>query len=91
MISFGVLLFAGLNFLFRGLFNFDLFKIIFGESVTARVLYSIFGIATLLLMTIIICKAFVPRKEVRKIEHKIDNVMEAFGSKPATSTSTAKK
>jgi len=59
-ISFAILLLGGLNWLIIGLFEFDIIAGIFGgmESVASRVFYSLFGIAALTLLTIVLIKVF---------------------------------
>ena len=59
-ISFGFLLLGGLNWLFIGLFDFDLIGSIFGgsESVASRVLFTLFGLGALTLLTVVLMKAF---------------------------------
>ena len=86
MISFGILLLGGLNFLFMGLFKFNFFMTVFGQSTVARVIYSILGLAALTLLIVIICKAFVPKREAQKIEAKIENVVKAVKSNPSPSS-----
>ncbi|MCL2755708.1 MAG: DUF378 domain-containing protein [Firmicutes bacterium] len=59
-ISFGILLFGGLNWLIIGLFEFDIIAGIFGgmESVASRIFYSLFGLAAVVLLTIVLVKVF---------------------------------
>jgi|GEM_PF-3855733 len=84
--AFGFLLFGGMNWLFMGLFNVDIFETIFGTSTVARVLYSIFGLAALTLFIIILAKAFMSKTETKKIEHKVEAVIDAVkgGSRGGT-------
>ncbi|MCL2228783.1 MAG: DUF378 domain-containing protein [Firmicutes bacterium] len=65
MIAFGVLLLGGLNFLLMGLFRFDMYAGIFGgaDAVVARIFYSLFGIASLVLLGIIIAQAFTTKPQ----------------------------
>ena len=57
--AFGLLLLGGINFLLMGLFRFDMYAAIFGgsEAAVSRVFYSIFGIAAITLLGIILWKA----------------------------------
>ena len=64
MIAFGVLMLGGLDFLLMGLFNFNLFGAIFADSIVARVIYGLFGLATLVLLTTILWRAFGPKKDI---------------------------
>jgi len=60
MTAFVILLLGGLNFLMMGLFNFDMYAAMFGGtgSAASRVFYSLFGIAAVALLAIILWKAF---------------------------------
>jgi len=69
LISFGFLMIGGLNFLLMGLFNFDLFAAIFGgtDAVVSRIFYSLFGIAAVTLLCVVLWKALMaPKKTVTK-------------------------
>jgi len=59
-ISFGLVLFGGIMWLMVGLFNFDLIGGVFGGSgsVFSRVVYTLFGIAAVTLLTTVLMKAF---------------------------------
>lgn len=59
-ISFGILLFGGLNWLLIGLFETDIIAGIFGgmESVASRVFYSFFGLAAIILLAAVLWRAF---------------------------------
>ena len=57
--SFVVLLVGGLNYLFMGLFTYDLFGNMFGyESTVGRVIFTMFGLAAVILMAVILWKAY---------------------------------
>ena len=81
MVAFGLLLVGGLNFLLMGLFNWNMIGSIFGgtDSVTSRVFFSLFGIAAVTLLAIILWKAFMTKKPVAK------------STSPATSSQTSQK
>ena len=68
MVAFGLLLVGGLNFLLMGLFNWNMIGAIFGgtDSVTSRVFFSLFGIAAVTLLAIILWKAFMTKKPAAK-------------------------
>jgi hypothetical protein len=63
LISFGVVLLGGLNYLLMGLFGLDLFGVTFGGGVVSRVFYSLFGIAAAVLLTAVLWKAFMGERE----------------------------
>ena len=64
MIAFGVLLIGGLNFLLMGLFGFNVFAALFGTyAVASRIMYSLFGVAALVLFTMVLWKAFMGSKK----------------------------
>jgi uncharacterized membrane protein YuzA (DUF378 family) len=84
MVAFGMILVGGLNFLFMGMFNFNLFALIFGHSVVARVIYSMLGLASVFLWSVILWKAFMHNTPTeRKIEKVVESVASAVSS-PAT-------
>ena len=59
LISFVILVIGGLNYLIKGLFEFDLFGEIFGTySVVGRIVYVMFGLAAVILASIIIWRAY---------------------------------
>ena len=64
LVSFGMLMLGGLNYLLMGLFNFDFFAAIFGgdDAVVSRVFYSLFGISAAILLTVILWQAFMGKK-----------------------------
>jgi len=64
-ISFVFVIIGGLNWLFMGLFDFDLVGGIFGgsESVASRIFYSLFGIGSVVLLTVVLIKVFANSKE----------------------------
>ena len=64
-VSFAVLIFGGLNYLFMGLFQFDLFAELFGgmDAVASRVFYVMFGLAAATLTGIVLFKAFYGKGE----------------------------
>jgi len=68
LVSFGVLAVGGLNFLLMGLFQFDLFAAVFGgtDAVVSRIIYSIFGIAAVTLVAIVLWKAFMSNQIKKK-------------------------
>lgn len=57
-IAFTVLLIGGLNYLFMGLFGFNLFGTMFGEGqgVVGRLFYSLFGVSALILLSTVIAR-----------------------------------
>ena len=59
IVAFAILLVGGLNFLLMGLFQFDVFAAIFGggDEVVTRIIYSLFGVAALVLIGFILWKA----------------------------------
>lgn len=59
IVSFGLLLLGGLNFLLMGLFNFDLFAAVFGgrDAMISRVFYTLVGLSALMLLGSILWKA----------------------------------
>ena len=58
-ISFIVLLIGGLNYLFMGLFTYDLFGNMFGyESTVGRVIFTMFGLAAVILMSVMLWKSY---------------------------------
>ena len=65
MLAFALLLVGGLNFLLMGLFNWNMIGAIFGgaDSVTSRVFFSLFGIAAVVLLAIILWKAFMTTQQ----------------------------
>ena len=68
VIAFGILLLGGVNWLFIGLFQIDLFGGIFGgyDSPVSRVFYTIFGLAALaLIVTIIVSAYWKPRPKTK--------------------------
>ena len=64
-ISFIFVILGGLNWLFVGMFDFDIIGGIFGgqESVASRVFYSLFGIGSVVLLTLVLIKVFSNQKE----------------------------
>lgn len=64
MLTFGILMIGGLNFLVMGLFSFDIFGGIFGgpHAVVSRIFYSLFGLSALYLLLSILWKAFMHKK-----------------------------
>ena len=69
IIAFGILLVGGLNFLLMGIFKFDMFAAISGgrDAVVARLFYSLFGLAALTLVAIILYKAFTIKPRVKTV------------------------
>ncbi|MCL2570116.1 MAG: DUF378 domain-containing protein [Firmicutes bacterium] len=67
-ISFGFLLLGGLNWLFIGLFEADIIGGIFGgaDSAASRVIFSLVGISAVILLTIVLVKAFAKMEEPKK-------------------------
>jgi|GEM_PF-1636095 len=58
-VSFVILLIGGLNYLLMGLLEFNLFGEIFGySSLAGRIVFSVIGLAAVLLVSIIIWKAY---------------------------------
>ena len=58
-VSFIVLVVGGLNYLFMGIFSFDMFGEIFGyDTAAGRVIFTIFGLAAVILAAIVVYKAF---------------------------------
>ena len=68
IVSFCILLIGGINWLLVGLFKFDVFSSLFGgtEGVAARVFYSLFGFAALMLLTVIVIRMFTYGKTANK-------------------------
>jgi uncharacterized membrane protein YuzA (DUF378 family) len=62
--AFTVLLLGGLNYLFVGLFGFDVFGAIFGTSagILGRIIYSIIGLSALLLLITVLARAALTEK-----------------------------
>jgi uncharacterized membrane protein YuzA (DUF378 family) len=56
--AFTILLIGGLNYLFMGLFKFNLFGAMFGDAdgMVGRLFYSLFGLSALLLLTTVIAR-----------------------------------
>jgi len=80
MVAFAVLLIGGLSFLLMGLFDFNMVGTIFGSSIVARVFYSVFGVAAIVLLATVLWKAFMGEKKP---------VVKVVSSKPSA-TSQAK-
>jgi len=68
-ISFGFLILGGLNWLFIGLFDADIIGFLLGgqDSVASRVLFSAVGISAVILLTIVLVKAFRNREEPKRV------------------------
>jgi uncharacterized membrane protein YuzA (DUF378 family) len=61
--AFTALLIGGLNYLFMGLFNFDLFANLLGSNgIMSRVFYSLFGLSALILITTVIARTVLNEK-----------------------------
>ena len=62
--AFTILLIGGLNYLFMGLFGFNLFGVMFGsgEGLVGRIFYSLFGVSALVLLTTIIARTVMGNK-----------------------------
>lgn|GEM_PF-828225 len=88
MTAFAFLMIGGLNLLLMGLFNWNMVGAIFGgvTSVTSRVFFSLFGIAALTLLAVILFKAFATKKPVVKMVP----TEKAKETKTTKSTATAK-
>ena len=59
-ISFALVLIGGINWLFIGLFDVDIIGAVFGgaESTASRVLFTLFGTGAVILLTIVLVRAF---------------------------------
>ena len=68
LIAFSLVIIGGLNWLLIGLFNFDLFELIFGgrEGIAGRVIYSLFGLGAAILLTTVIIRAVSTKKANKK-------------------------
>jgi uncharacterized membrane protein YuzA (DUF378 family) len=80
LISFGVLISAGFVCLLMGLFNFNLISAIFGNSVVARIFYSLFGISSIVLLTTILLKAFMTTGKKEQITKSISSAVPSSSS-----------
>jgi len=57
--AFVVLLVGGINYLFIGIFEFDIFGEIFGmDTIAGRVIFTLFGLSATILAVIVIYKSF---------------------------------
>jgi len=71
--AFAVLLIGGLNFLLMGLFNLDMYGLVFGEGgVVTRIFYSLFGIAAAILVVTILWKAYMVKAPAKKTAPKAE-------------------
>jgi len=61
-ISFGLVLFGGLNWLLIGLFQFDLFGILGGfDGFVSRIFYTAFGLGALWLLAYVLYRVFMAK------------------------------
>jgi uncharacterized membrane protein YuzA (DUF378 family) len=67
MAAFTILLIGGLNYLFMGLFNYNLFGAMFGTGdgagMLGRLFYSLFGISALILLLTVIARTVMNDKK----------------------------
>ena len=82
-VSFIVLIVGGLNYLIMGMLEFDLFGEIFGyDTIAGRVLYTIFGVAAVILASMVICKVYGKQEK----ESKSTTTRKSTTDKPATAS-----
>jgi uncharacterized membrane protein YuzA (DUF378 family) len=64
-IAFTILLIGGLNYLFMGLFKFDMFGVLFGDGdgVVGRLFYSLFGLSALILLLTVVARTVMNNKK----------------------------
>ncbi|MDR1917488.1 MAG: DUF378 domain-containing protein [Christensenellaceae bacterium] len=64
-VAFTILLIGGLNYLFMGLFGFDMFGTMFGDGdgMVGRLFYSLFGISSLILLITVIARTVMNNKK----------------------------
>ena len=88
LISFGLMLIGGINYLLMGLFGFDFFAAIFGgdTAVVSRIFYSLFGIAAAILLTVILWQAYMVKEKNNSNTSVSDS---AKKSAPAKTTSSS--
>ncbi|MBO4823542.1 MAG: DUF378 domain-containing protein [Clostridia bacterium] len=67
VVAFVILLLGGLNYLIAGLSGIDVMELIFGTnlSVVGRIIYTIIGLAAVLLITTIVARTIMKNKSTK--------------------------